>query len=163
MTSIGLRRDDHGVSTVEFALVAPLLLLLLIGILDLARIVTAYVVVSNASQEGAHFAMLSPGAAPSAIASAVRARAAPLDTSTDKLCVSASYYDGSTFQPWPSAGIPASSPQPSSIPVRVEVRYPSSAVTVLIGRFLGGAVSTTCPLPAGTTYFSSTTTVGTRR
>jgi hypothetical protein len=141
------------VSTVEFALVVPLLFLLLVGILDLARGVSAYVVVSNASREGAQFAMLRPSAAPSAIASNVRARSAPLDAS--QLTVSASYHDGATFQPWPSAGIPASSPLPSSVPIRIEVTYPWSAVSFLIGQFIGGAT--------GTTVFTSSSIVDARR
>ena len=79
-------------STVEFALVVPLLFVLLVGILDIARGVSAYVVVSNASREGAQYAMLRPTAAPSAIASNVRARSAPLDAT--QLTVTASYLYG---------------------------------------------------------------------
>jgi Flp pilus assembly protein TadG len=141
------------VSTVEFALVVPLLILLLVGILDLARGVSAYVVVSNASREGAQYAMLRPTAAPSDIASSVRARSAPLDAT--QLTVSASYYDGATFQPWPSSGIPATSPQPSSVPIRIEVTYPWSAVSFLIGQFIGGGT--------GSTMFRSTSIVDARR
>ena len=147
------RRSERAVSTVEFALVVPLLFLLLVGILDLARGVSAYVVVSNASREGAQYAMLRPTAAPSAIASNVRARSAPLDAT--QLTVTASYYDGATFRPWPSAGIPASSPLPSSVPIRIEVTYPWSAVSFLIGQFIGGAT--------GTTMFRSNSIVDTRR
>ena len=147
------RRSERAVSTVEFALVVPLLFLLLVGILDLARGVSAYVVVSNASREGAQYAMLRPTAAPSAIASNVRARSAPLDAT--QLTVTASYYDGATFRPWPSAGIPASSPLPSSVPIRIEVTYPWSAVSFLIGQFIGGAT--------GTTMFTSNSIVDTRR
>ena len=97
--------------------------------------------------------MLRPTAAPSAIASNVRARSAPLDAT--QLTVTASYYDGATFRPWPSAGIPASSPQPSSVPIRIEVTYPWSAVSFLIGQFIGGAT--------GTTMFTSNSIVDTRR
>lgn len=149
----GFRQSERAVSTVEFALVVPLLILVLVGILDLARGLTAYVIVSNASREGAQYAMLRPTAAPSAIASNVRARSAPLDST--QLTVSASYYDGTTFQPWPSVGIPASSPQPSAVPIRIEVAYPWSAVSFLIGQFVGGAT--------GTTTFTSTAIVDARR
>jgi hypothetical protein len=146
-------RSERGVSTVEFALVAPLLFLLLIGILDLARGVNAYVVVSNATREGAYYAMLRPTAAPSDIASAVRARSAPLNDS--QITVTASYYDGATFQPWPSAGIPASSPAPSAIPIRITVSYPWSAITTLVGQFIAAAM--------GSATFTSTAIVDARR
>jgi Flp pilus assembly protein TadG len=147
--SSAFRRGDKGVSTVEFALVAPILILLLVGILDVARGVNAYVTVANASREGARYAMLSPSSPPSAIVSAARARVVPLDPS--QLTVSASYYDGATFRPWPSNGVPASSPQPNSVTIRVEVSYPWSAVSALIAQFFG-----TAPL-------TSSATVDTRR
>ena len=146
------RRRDEGVSTVEFALVAPLLLLLLVGIIDVARGINAYVTVANASREGARYAMLSPSSAPSAIESAVRARVVPLDPS--QVTVAASYYDGATFRPWPSAGVPASSPQPNSVTIRVAVSYPWSAVSFVIAQFFGGSTPT---------QLTSASTVDTRR
>jgi len=111
--------------------------------------VNAYVTVANASREGARYAMLSPSSPPSAIVSAARARVVPLDPS--QLTVSASYYDGATFRPWPSNGVPASSPQPNAVTIRVEVSYPWSAVSALIAQFFG-----TAPL-------TSSATVDTRR
>lgn len=143
---------------VEFALVAPVLLLLLVGILDLGRAVNAYVTVSNAAREGTHYAGLHPTAAPSAIASAVRQRVAPLDPTA--VVVSATYYNGSTFVPWPSSspvGVPASSPSPSYIPVRVTVCFPWSAAT-----FIGQFFPATSPAPCGgaaNAYFVSSSTV----
>lgn len=47
--------EERGVSAVEFALIAPVLILLLVGILDLGRAVNAYVTVSNAAREGTHY------------------------------------------------------------------------------------------------------------
>lgn len=125
---------DAGVALVEFALVAPMLLLLMIGILDVGRTVNAYVTISNAAREGSHYVALHPTASPGAIESAVRARVVPLDASM--VDVTTSYYDGTAFQTLPpSGGIPASSPKPSLIPVRVEVSYDWHAVTMLIGVF----------------------------
>jgi Flp pilus assembly protein TadG len=147
--SRGFRHGERAVSTVEFALVAPLLILLLVGILDIARGINAYVTVSSASREGARYAMLRPTSAPSAIASAARDRVVPLDP--NQITVTSSYYDGATFRPWPSAGVPASSPQPNSVTIRVAVSYPWSASSFLIGQFFG------------TTALTSTATVDTRR
>jgi Flp pilus assembly protein TadG len=134
-------RSTEGSALVEFALVAPILFLLLVGILDLGRAVNAYVTVSNAAREGSHYAALHPSADPSAIASAVRERVVPLDPS--QVAVSSSYYNGSTFVPWPSpAGVPASSPQPSFVPVRVTVTFQWTAATFLGMFFPSGNGST---------------------
>lgn len=127
-------RGDAGVALVEFALVAPVLLVLMIGILDVGRAVNAYVTISNAAREGSRYAALHPTASPGAIESAVRARVVPLDAST--VDVTTSYYDGTAFQTFPpSGGIPTSSPKPSFIPIRVEVSYDWHAATMLIGIF----------------------------
>ena len=50
--------SSRGTTMVEFALIVPVLLLLLFGILDLGRALNAYVTMSNASREGARYAML---------------------------------------------------------------------------------------------------------
>jgi Flp pilus assembly protein TadG len=50
------RTTDRGSNLVELALVLPLLLLLLAGVLDLGRIYHTYVVMLNASREGARYA-----------------------------------------------------------------------------------------------------------
>lgn len=133
--------SDAGVALVEFALVAPVLILLLVGILDVARGVNAYITLSNAAREGAHYAALHPTADPSAITAAVRARVVPLDAAAAS--VQPYYYDGSAFQPWPATGIPASSPEAAYVTTRVRVTYPWSAVTVLIGAFFSSSPMTT--------------------
>jgi Flp pilus assembly protein TadG len=130
--------EDRGVSAVEFALVAPVLFLILVGILDLGRAVNAYVTVSNAAREGTHYLALHPTAAPSALASAVHQRVVPLDPA--QVAVTASYYNGSSFQPWPAS--PTANPSPSYTPVRVTVTYPWSAAT-FIGMFFPGGTGAT--------------------
>lgn len=55
---------------VEFALVIPLIVLLILGIFDLGRAVYAYNVVASAAREGAHYGTLDP-----ANANGIRARA----------------------------------------------------------------------------------------
>jgi hypothetical protein len=51
---------QRGQSTVEFALAALLLLLLLLGILEVSRLVFAASSVGNGAREGAHYAALHP-------------------------------------------------------------------------------------------------------
>jgi Flp pilus assembly protein TadG len=52
------RRTDHGQSMVEFALMLPVLLLLVFGFLDLGRAVYSQSVVANAAREGARAAVI---------------------------------------------------------------------------------------------------------
>jgi Flp pilus assembly protein TadG len=155
-------RSEGGTSLVEFALVAPVLLLMLVGILDIGRAVNAYVTVSNAAREGSHYAILHPTAAPSAIETAVRDRVVPLNPCL--VSVTTSYYNTAlpspAFVAWPSGGVPASTPQ-KSVPVRVEVSYPWSAAT-FIGQFFPANPAPTstapCAWPAATAYFQSSST-----
>ena len=55
-----LRRSETGAELVEFALVLPILLFLIGGILDFARLFHSYEVVTNAAREGSRLASL-PG------------------------------------------------------------------------------------------------------
>lgn len=48
-----MKKRQHGTALVEFALVAPLLLVLLFGTIEMGRVLNAMVLVSNASREGA--------------------------------------------------------------------------------------------------------------
>ena len=54
------RHASRGQSLVEFALVIPIMLLLLAGAIDLGRLFYAYVAVENAAKEGALFGARSP-------------------------------------------------------------------------------------------------------
>ena len=134
----GFHREDGATSAVEFALIAPVLFLLIIGIIDLGRAVNAYVTVSNAAREGTHYLVLHPTANPTSIESAVRQRVSPLDPT--QVSVTALYYDGSAFQAWPASPTPLASP--SHQPVRVSVTYPWAAATFLGSFFPGGAGAT---------------------
>ncbi len=137
---------SEGVALVEFALVVPVLVLLLVGILDTGRAVNAYVTISNASREGARYAALNPTAAPAAIkSSAVVPHAQQLDATSIAVSVTYSGSVSSTACPVPTTTAPpASSPSPTTIPVRVDVTYPWSAATFFIGQFFGGGSRTFC-------------------
>ena len=52
------RNQPRGQAMVEFALVIPIFLLIIFGILDLGRAVYAYSTLNNASREGARLAMV---------------------------------------------------------------------------------------------------------
>lgn len=131
------RGHEKGVSTVELALMLPVILTLLLGSLDLARVMNAELVVSSASREGARYAILHPQAAPGEIVDAVRARSAPLDGTL--VSVGTSYDDGSGPAPWPDGGLPRSSATARPIAVTVDVTYPWTAATFFTGSVLGRA------------------------
>lgn len=55
MTRRSTGRSERGASAVEFAIVAPLLFLLLFGIIEFARAISVYTAVSTAAREGARY------------------------------------------------------------------------------------------------------------
>jgi len=130
-----LVREAAGTTLVEFALTAPLVLLLLIATLDFGRALNAYVTVSNASREGLRYAALNTSASADVTAEVAK-RVVPLDTS--KLTVTAQYSNdgGATWVAWATGGAGAVTAR--STVVRVSVSYPWSAVTALTGAFFGG-------------------------
>jgi Flp pilus assembly protein TadG len=160
MTSLlrSLARDDRGVALVEFALVMPVLLLLLVGTLDVARAANAYVVVNSASREGVRVAALAPGSSYAKIRDAVRERSAPLDDQAVLVTVAYQDEDGrwiecvsTTCATWPRTM--ATPPKPMR--VRVDVAYPWNAVTWMAGQFFAGGT--------GSQTFASTSTGEARR
>lgn len=67
-----MRRDprEEGQSLVEFALVLPVLLLLLMGIVDFGRVLSSYLVVSQTARDGVRYA--SVGGTNTAVGQAVQ-------------------------------------------------------------------------------------------
>jgi Flp pilus assembly pilin Flp len=126
--------EDRGATLVEFALVAPLVILMLVACLDFARALNAYVTVANASREGARYATLHADADYATIRSAVKSRALPLDTSA--IGVTVTYDDGSGPQNWPdTGGLFESFPEPRPIAIRVVTSYDWYAATAIAGSF----------------------------
>jgi Flp pilus assembly pilin Flp len=129
-----LGADEQGATLVEFALVAPVLILVLVASLDFARALNAYVTIANASREGARYAAVHPDADRTQIESSVAARVAPLDARG--LIVTVTYDDGSPQQRWPAwprTGLPPSSPAPKEIRFQVRASYQWHASSWLIG------------------------------
>lgn len=71
------RQEERGQATVELALVLPVLVLILFGIMEFGRLFSAYLVVTNAAREGARLAAV--GADDAAIVARVRDAAGSLD------------------------------------------------------------------------------------
>ncbi|MGH2491356.1 MAG: TadE/TadG family type IV pilus assembly protein [Candidatus Limnocylindria bacterium] len=127
--------DERGTTVVEFALVAPVVILILVSCVDFARALNAYVTLANASREGARYATLHPAADDAAIRLAVKARAIPLDTAAIGVIITYDDGSGSGPQPWPDTGVPESSPSPRPIAVRVATSYDWHASTWVVGAF----------------------------
>ncbi len=54
------RSNLHGQAMIEFTLILSVIVLLLVGVMDIARAVYAYGVISNAARDGAHYGALDP-------------------------------------------------------------------------------------------------------
>lgn len=135
--------DDAGTTIVEFALVAPTVLLLLIACIDFARAANAYVIVANASREGARYASAQPGqVTDTQIRDVVLMHVAPLDTRPAVLTVHGTY--GTRDSRWASG-----SPAPQTVTVRVT--YSMQSATWLIGSFFAAS--------AGTPWFDVSSTM----
>lgn len=105
--------DDRGQALVEFALVVPVLLLLVLGIMEFGMVIHEYMVVTGAAREGARIAAL--GGNDTAVETAVKDAAVNFDKADIRVTVS---------------------PSPTRIqgePVTVTVTYPFKPVTPLIG------------------------------
>ena len=89
-------KDEQGQSLTEFALMLPILLLVLFGIVQLGIVFNHYITVADASRAGARKAVVSQQAAnPTAAAqNAVKASATNLDASKLGATVSSSWADG---------------------------------------------------------------------
>jgi len=93
------RERTRGQSLVEFALCIPVLILILIGIFDLGRVFNAYIVVTNASREGAYFGVLNPSDTDGIVARAINeAQGSGVSLSSDNITVTSSGVSGSPMR-----------------------------------------------------------------
>lgn len=85
----GLRtRGERGANLVEFAIVAPLLVLLLLGIADIGRAFYSYITITNAAREGVRFASRFPDNLANIQAAAIRETVGtPITLSTGDITV----------------------------------------------------------------------------
>jgi hypothetical protein len=74
------KRHERGQELVEYALVLPLLLLVVMGIIDFAIVVFSYNTIANAAREGVRYGIVEPDDV-AGIESTVRDRALALDQS----------------------------------------------------------------------------------
>ncbi|MEN6391832.1 MAG: TadE family protein [Syntrophomonas sp.] len=113
---------EEGQSLVEFAMVLPLLLLLLMGIVEFGRIISAYMIINNLAREGARFAAV--GKTDSQITTLLFDESATLEQERLQVSFSPTYLD-----------------RVKGEPLKVTVNYSVDLITPIIPEFL------TNPLP----------------
>lgn len=137
-------RPDEGSAIVEFSLISFMFTILLVGVVEMARMVIVYTTIANASRAGARYAIVhgyyrtgSGSTGPSAPGSTTEvetvvknfASAGLLDTS--RLGITVDY---------PGSGTPLNFP---GQPVTVTVTYPYDAIVPFFSALLGPTMGST--------------------
>jgi len=113
-----LGKNQKGQSMVEMALILPILILLIFGIMEFGRIFNAYLIVTNAAREGARTAVV--GATDPEIRAAIDSTAGTLDTTVLAVYIT-----------------PASYLRVRGTSLTVEVQYPVRVYTPVINNITG--------------------------
>lgn len=79
-------KNNRGQALVEFALILPVLLLLVVGVMEFGLIINQYMVVAEAAREGARSAAL--GDSNAIVTTVVKTAASPIDTSQLTIAIS---------------------------------------------------------------------------
>lgn len=120
-----MQRPAGAQSTVEFALVVGLFLLLMVGVVDVARAYLAYTVVTNATREAARYGASHLGAAgwEAAARDTALGLAAPAGVDRSSVALSVAQVD--------VGGLPH---------VSVTASYPFHPITPLVGSIFGNPI-----------------------
>jgi Flp pilus assembly protein TadG len=142
------RQTARGQSLVEFALIAPLLILLLLALFDFGRAIYAYNAISNAAREGARIAIVDQsesGGVPLAANEAANQATALGLNAADINDVQVLYRLPDLSADCPSRGL--------GCVAEVRVQYEFRAVTPVIGAIVGSLrLSTTTQIPIERTW-----------
>ena len=155
----GRAHDGDGQALVEFALVFPVMVLLLFGILDLGRAIYAYNTISNAAREGARVAAVNQVATPPSDTACVEDM--PVEDPTDphwsiQACAASSAVSLGlplsavtvSYSPPPSTEISCSPTLDVGCIASVTVTYRWTAMTPVIGNLVGPInMSSTSQIP----------------
>lgn len=125
------REASRGQGLVEFALIFPILMLLLVAIFDVGRLVFAYNDITNAARVGARVAIVNQA---SGAAQAATINQAALGLANADVTVS--YLE-------PDLSADCASPYKLGCVAEVTVEFDWQAITPIIGSFLGPVTVTT--------------------
>lgn len=114
-------KTERGQAIVEMALVLPLLIMLLFGIVEFGRVLNTYIVVTNLSREGARFAAV--GGSDTAVMDFIKSAAA------------SSGFDVSLVQV--QSDPPSINKRARGSTIQVKVSYPVDIVAPVIGSIIG--------------------------
>lgn len=110
-------REARAQGVVEFAIVLPILLLLLLGLINLGVVITTQIVITQAAWEGARAGATldrTAGEGDAQIIGAVRAAMRPLDPERATIDIQPRESEVPRSQPWP---------EPRGTPLTVRVEY----------------------------------------
>lgn len=116
------RRRSRGQSLVETAIILPIVLLLVMGIIDFGLLFNNYILISNASREGARKAAL--GGTDSEVVQTIQNMTTPLTLSNMTITIS-----------------PAYGSRGHGAQVKVDITYRSPLITPIIDNFFPGGVA----------------------
>lgn len=118
------KRQQRGQSMVEFALVLPIMLLLMMGMVDFSRMLGVYLILQHSAREGARLGIT--GATDSEIVSRVQGTATTLAPSALTVTIT-----------------PAQGSRTSGSDLTVKCQYPYKLMTPLVSSIVGGTVNLT--------------------
>lgn len=134
------RNSERGAAAVEFAILAPILIVLLLGIMEFGRAYNVQITLSNAAREGSRVMAITSNAMPAASATASAqtqaiSAAAALNPALVKEQIAFSYQ-----------AIPATTPAPTACAANVQVTatisYTLKSMTGIAGPFAMRGVGT---------------------
>jgi len=108
------RQKERGQELVEYALILPIMMLILMSILDLGRAVYYYSAIHNSAREGARYGVINPDD-PAGIEAVVRNKAVVLNPANLTVVISS----------------------PDEDTLRVTLTYQFTPITPIIGTLLG--------------------------
>ncbi len=116
----GRARNERGTAVVEFAIVAPLLLMLVFGIIDFGRLIETKTVLADAAREGARSGSISHSEA--VIRSSVTSALGDIPASAVTITVGCTG-PAPTYTPCPAGGFDANVKSGGTVQVTVKYHY----------------------------------------
>jgi TadE-like protein len=144
------RRHSRGQALVEFALLVPVLLLLLLGAIDFGRLFLGWVSLQNMARVGANFAAVHPeawpaGSATSASAATDRARYESLMLAS----VGATDCPVATPLPAPSFGLTKNPGDPVRVDLSCQFAVITPLIDAVVGKHVTLSASSNFPITSG--------------
>ncbi len=145
MMSLRLRHDRRGQSLVEFALILPIFILLLVGLFDFGRAIYGYNTISNAAREAARVAIVNQTT--SEIKAEAVKQSVSLNIPSSQVTVTYANRDLSSGAPCNTT------PIQNGCIAQVTIVYQYRAATPLIGNLVGDLnLSSTARMPVERSY-----------